>query len=148
MLRPAKVAGARRANWSHLFADTPAELREFARRLGLRPSWVQHAGTHREHFDVTASVRARALAFGAEPITYPAGVAELIDARRAVCQCKHLDECTWPRPAERVGELPMVAVLSRRQVDGLDSALLELEEAALEAVRAARLHGDATGSGA
>lgn len=148
MLRPAKVAGARRANWSHLFADTPRELREFAQRLGLRLEWVQHAGTHREHFDVTATVRARALDLGAEPITYPRGVADLMMERRTVCQCRSLPECTWPRPAERMGELPMVAVLSRRQVDGLDSALLELEEAALEAVRAARLHEDATGSGA
>lgn len=100
MLTPAKVGKTRLARWSHLFADTPAELREFARRLGLRPEWVQHPGTHREHFDVTATVRARALDMGAEPITYPGGTGELIMARRTQCQCRALADCTWPRRAE------------------------------------------------
>lgn len=83
------------ANWSHVFADSSAELAAFARRLGLRLAWLQHAGTHREHYDVTDSVRRRALVLGARPITYPTDVAALVSARRSVCCCSHLDECRW-----------------------------------------------------
>jgi hypothetical protein len=32
--------------------------------------WLQHPGTHREHYDVTDKVRDRALQLGAEPIIY------------------------------------------------------------------------------
>jgi len=94
MRRPAKV-GRFTANWSHLFADTSAELAAFARRLQLRPAWLQHGGTHREHYDVTDSVRRRALALGARAITYPTDVAAIVSARRSVCGCVHLDECRW-----------------------------------------------------
>ena len=41
------------------------------RRLGLRPGWIQDEGTHREHFDVTDTVRKQALEFGAAPLSYP-----------------------------------------------------------------------------
>lgn len=94
MFRPAQITG-RPAKWCHMFADSTAELLAFARRLGLRSDWIQHAGTHREHFDVTTIVRAEAVRFGAVEITYPVGVAELIDRRRAQCQCKRLPECRW-----------------------------------------------------
>jgi len=70
------------ARWSHLFADTPEELASFAGRLGLRPSWLQKAGTIMEHYDVTDSVRARAFALGAVPITYPSGMADVIGKKR------------------------------------------------------------------
>lgn len=50
---------------SHMFADTDAELMEFARRIGLKPEWK-----HREHFDISESKRDMALEFGATPITY------------------------------------------------------------------------------
>lgn len=73
----------RPARWSHLFADTTEELLEFAGRLGLRPEWLQHAGTHREHFDVTDTVRRRALAAGAVAIRYPRGTAELLERKKA-----------------------------------------------------------------
>lgn len=79
--RPARV-GAIRGRWSHLFADTSSELHEFADSLGLRPEWVQHAGTIREHYDLTDSKRAQALAAGAVPVSYPRGVANLLDAKR------------------------------------------------------------------
>lgn len=83
------------ANWSHLFADTPTELAAVAAHLGLQARWIQRAGTHREHYDVTDTVRLKAIAAGAAQITYPAGVADLIAARREQCQCAHLDECRW-----------------------------------------------------
>lgn len=51
---------------SHMFADTDAELMEFAGSLGLRKVWK-----HRDHFvfDVSQSMRARAIKAGAKPIT-------------------------------------------------------------------------------
>lgn len=94
MFRPAQLQG-RPAKWSHLFADTTAELLAFARALGLREEWLQHAGTHREHFDVTTVKRLEAIDLGAAQITYPRGVAVLLDRRRAQCQCKRLPDCTW-----------------------------------------------------
>lgn len=33
-------------------AEGTAELLAFARRIGLRPAWLQHPGTYREHFDL------------------------------------------------------------------------------------------------
>lgn len=81
MHRRARV-GRITANWSHLMADTPAELREFAARLGLNPDWIQKEGTHREHFDVTSNVRAKALELGAEPMSYPRGTGKHITEKR------------------------------------------------------------------
>jgi uncharacterized protein DUF4031 len=42
-----------------------AELVAFARRLGLKPEWIQYPGTRRQHFDLVASKRARAVQLGA-----------------------------------------------------------------------------------
>lgn len=73
MLRPARPAGFRgpgTPKWSHMVADTTAELVHAADVLGLRRSWIQHAGTPLEHFDVTSSVRQRALQLGAHPMVY------------------------------------------------------------------------------
>lgn len=83
MRRRASVKGARPANWSHLFADTPGELAAFAVRLNLRPSWLQHPGTHREHYDVTDTVREHAIQLGAEQISYPRGTADLLARKKA-----------------------------------------------------------------
>lgn len=57
------------ARWSHLAADSTAELTAFGHRLGLSSSWLQSADTPQEHFDVTASKRAAAIDMGAHPIT-------------------------------------------------------------------------------
>lgn len=83
MCRRARVGNSRPATWSHMFADSPEELRSFAGRLGLDLGWVQHAGTHREHFDVTDTVRRAALQLGAQHITYPRGTAELLARKKA-----------------------------------------------------------------
>ena len=82
MARPANIT-FRPAKWSHLFADTSEELDEFRQRLGLREEWIQHRGTHREHYDVTTTVRDRAIKMGAQPISYPRGTAELMLRKRA-----------------------------------------------------------------
>ena len=83
MLRPANIFGARPAKWSHLFADTSEELLATAKTLGLNPAWLQHPGTHREHFDVTATIREQVIRLGAEQISYPHGTAELLARKRA-----------------------------------------------------------------
>lgn len=72
MHRKAVVPGGPQwgANWSHLQADTHEELMEFARRLGLKAAWLQKPGTVIEHFDVTDTVRRKAIALGAVQITY------------------------------------------------------------------------------
>ena len=68
--------------WSHLLADSPAELAAFAARLGLRPEWIQFPSTAREHYDIVEAVRRRAVAAGAIPISYPRGTANLIATKR------------------------------------------------------------------
>ena len=50
--------------WCHLVADTLSEVHEFARQLGLRRSWFQERSVY-PHYDVTVSVRDKALALGA-----------------------------------------------------------------------------------
>lgn len=50
--------------WCHLVADSLHELHEFARQLGLRRAWFQERASY-PHYDVTASVRLRALRMGA-----------------------------------------------------------------------------------
>ncbi len=85
MQRQASVGG-RAARWSHLIADTSEELFTFARTLGLSRSWVQKPGTFREHFDVTEGMRAKAIAYGAIPISYfdlPQVTRRIRDQRRA-----------------------------------------------------------------
>jgi len=59
-----------RSRWSHLYADTEAELRAFAKPLGLRESWIQHPGETGVHFDVTTSKRQQAISQGARPVTW------------------------------------------------------------------------------
>lgn len=81
MLRQATV-GRIRSRWSHMLADTHAELMAMADEMGLRPEWLQHPGTHREHFDLTEGKRLQALGFGAVAITYPRGTARVLAAKR------------------------------------------------------------------
>ena len=64
---PAKV-GRLNGRWSHLTADSEAELLAFGARLGMKPEWLQYAGTGRFHFDVMDAKRERAIALGATPI--------------------------------------------------------------------------------
>jgi hypothetical protein len=73
MQLPADVGNngrAVRGRWSHLFADTPAELEDFARQLGLSPRWIQHQREPGEHYDVTEGKRQQALKLGAQPVTW------------------------------------------------------------------------------
>jgi hypothetical protein len=79
---PATV-GRHTSEWCHLVADSTAELEAFARRLGLRSSWIQHPGTWSEHYDLTAGKRRHAVALGAVEITI-VEAGERLRARRAV----------------------------------------------------------------
>jgi hypothetical protein len=51
----------------HLQADTPAELHEFAGRLGLRREWFQskRGRPEKDHYDLTQTGRERAITLGA-----------------------------------------------------------------------------------
>lgn len=62
--------GRVKAIWSHLMADTTVELEEFASKLGLSPKWIQYPGTWKEHYDVTDTVRKKAIKLGAKPVAY------------------------------------------------------------------------------
>lgn len=64
---PATV-GRLKARWSHLTADNREELHAFATRIGLRRSWFQDKGDGRWHYDVTDTLRDKAIAAGATAI--------------------------------------------------------------------------------
>lgn len=55
------IAYDKRTNgWSHLLStlyghEGHDELMEFAQKIGLEPSWLQHKGRPDEHFDIRAS---------------------------------------------------------------------------------------------
>lgn len=55
--------------WSHMTADSEAELRAFAVRLGLKARWIQDAGTPDVHFDLVPPRRAKAVLLGAIELT-------------------------------------------------------------------------------
>jgi hypothetical protein len=71
MLMKATVPNGNRkvtGRWSHMVADTEEELMEFAKKLGLKASWVQYPGTPKVHFDVVESKRREAIQKGAVPV--------------------------------------------------------------------------------
>jgi hypothetical protein len=70
--RQRATVGPVTARWSHLTADTTAELHVFATALGLRRAWFQ-AHCHdplRHHYDVTDRLRDEAIARGAVAVTW------------------------------------------------------------------------------
>lgn len=64
-----RTSQARRCGnkWCHMFADTNEELESMARRVGMKPQWIQNVGMgrHREHYDLVPSRRAAAVKAGA-----------------------------------------------------------------------------------
>jgi hypothetical protein len=87
---PATVAGIR-GRWSHLTADTPEELHDFADRIGLQRGWYQvcrsrcgrlGAACVHWHYDVTESKRVEAIAAGAQVIGLRE-LSQILAARRA-----------------------------------------------------------------
>lgn len=60
----------RRMLMSHLIADSQKELLRATIQLGLKPAYIQHGGTWKEHLDVCVSKRAYAIKhLGAKPVT-------------------------------------------------------------------------------
>lgn len=75
MFMPATV-GRITSKWCHLFTDEDdqTELHALARKIGLQRSWFQHEHKYPDrpefwHYDVTLSLRRKALAAGAVPIS-------------------------------------------------------------------------------
>lgn len=57
----------RRMKMCHMIADTPQELHEMARRIGMCRGWYQHPGITRfPHYDVAKGRRNAAIGFGAQ----------------------------------------------------------------------------------
>lgn len=66
----------------HMMADTSAELLDMAGKIGLKPEWIQHPGTPKEHFDVSLARRSDAIIHGAR-IATPREILDLLK-RKAV----------------------------------------------------------------
>lgn len=86
--RVPKRIGRINGRWSHLTADTPDELHEFAARIGLRRSWFQGRCRLAScdpcphfHYDVVEAKRGEAISAGATAVT----IRELGDLVRAKC---------------------------------------------------------------
>lgn len=67
----------------HMIADSTEELLAMARSIGLQAKWIQHPGTHKEHFDVNLAKRAEAVRAGAKEITWME-LGRLVHERRAM----------------------------------------------------------------
>jgi hypothetical protein len=69
--------------WSHLVADSDAELHAFAARLGMRRESFQHKPQrpHQAHYDLPERARDDALALGAVPVTWRQ-LGRMLQARR------------------------------------------------------------------
>lgn len=53
----------------YMIADSSEELLAMADRIGVQRRWLQHAGTPKEHFDISLTKRALAVSAGAREIT-------------------------------------------------------------------------------
>lgn len=67
--------------WCHMIADTPQELREFAQRISMKLEWIQRQNTHKEHFDLMPSRRARAIRLGAVELSNKDLVRKLLERK-------------------------------------------------------------------
>lgn len=56
--------------WCHMIADSRDELMTMARRIGLRPEWLQKPGHRHEHFDIKSETKRNlAIRFGAVQVS-------------------------------------------------------------------------------
>lgn len=53
--------------WAHLLADSIDELHRFASQLGLKRGWYQ-GHTRYPHYDITDTMRAKAISLGAQEV--------------------------------------------------------------------------------
>ena len=70
-----------RMKMCHMLADSTEELLAMADRIGVDRKWLQHAGTHREHFDIALSKRRLAVEAGAIEVTM-SEIGRILLARR------------------------------------------------------------------
>lgn len=70
-LRTYRNRGRMSGRWCHMLSDTNdrQELEAFARRLGLKPSWLDWHGMV-PHYDLRPSKRALAVELGAQEISW------------------------------------------------------------------------------
>lgn len=67
----------------HMLADTHDELLAMADTIGVQRRWLQHAGTYKEHFDISLTKRALAVHHGAVEITWKEA-GKMLAARRTL----------------------------------------------------------------
>lgn len=66
----------------HLLADSVSELHKFAELLGMKRSWFQPEAVL-PHYDLTGSMRAKAVRLGAKELYREDLVKRLVEARHA-----------------------------------------------------------------
>lgn len=93
--------------WCHLVADTLDELHAFAAALGLKRSWFQDRSSY-PHYDVTMSVRDRALQRGAVSV----GKTDMLNAARKL-RTELAELRTGAQPLPVVAALPVRAPPAR-----------------------------------
>lgn len=76
----------------HMIADTTEELLQMADKIGVQRKWIQHTGTHREHFDISKSKRVLAVKAGAKEIDKYELVSILKSKKQASELLKELEE--------------------------------------------------------
>lgn len=87
--------------WCHLVADSLDELHQFAVRLGLKRAWFQDKASY-PHYDVTTSVRERALVLGALPARKRQMIASaslMRDELRAILAGAATQSVLFPEPS-------------------------------------------------
>lgn len=67
---------------SHMIADSREELLVVAAKIGVNARWLQKEGTASEHFDICESMRAKAIGYGAVPISSKEIVRLIRDKRK------------------------------------------------------------------
>ena len=93
--------------WCHLVADSLGELHTFAAALGLKRSWFQERASY-PHYDVTLSVRERALKRGAISV----GKTEMLKSARSLkAELAALRAGVQPLPAPPVRAVQQPASL-------------------------------------
>lgn len=70
-----------RMKMCHMVADTTDELLAMANKIGVQRKWMQHVGSPKEHFDISLSKRAVAVAAGAIEIRM-ADAGRIVRAKR------------------------------------------------------------------
>lgn len=69
--------------YCHMMTDgETTELTAFADRIGLRRDWIQRKGSHYEHYDLSPTMRAKAIAAGAVAVDAKALIKRCVNPKR------------------------------------------------------------------